>query len=148
MIQFPLLSIEAFYWTQGKGLCRAHVDSWRLQRVFIWSNMLTADEKTCLPWVGTASQCPEQALPDASHLVDAVPLELPLPPVVASQERMWEVKGNGKCKASTGKLTCVFLFREHQNLKMTTANLYWELILYLRQRERRRGFIQGTKPSH
>lgn len=45
MIQFPLLSIEAFYWTQGKGLGRAHVDSWRPQRVFIWSNMLTADEK-------------------------------------------------------------------------------------------------------
>lgn len=45
MIQFPLLSIEAFYWTQRKGLCRARVDSWRPQRVFVWSNMLTADEE-------------------------------------------------------------------------------------------------------
>lgn len=45
MIQFPLLSIEAFYWTRRKGLCRAHVDPWRPQRVFVWSSMLTADEE-------------------------------------------------------------------------------------------------------
>lgn len=147
MIQFPLLSIEAFYWTPGKDLCRARIDSWRPRGALDWSNMLTADEEPGQEKEQAVFEQSQQVsiqnrLPDASH---EVPTELLLSPMGGSQERIWEVKGNSKFKTSTRKLVRVFLSRVHQNLNMT----FTENSLYIQDGEREGGgFLPCAKQFH